>query len=111
MVTLVEGVKAVRKIFETGHFRPLLGEEHEASRDAQTDDEIETFIRQNAETLFHPVGSCKMGQDDMAVVDARLRVHGIKSLRVVDASVMPTLPGGNTIAEKASEMILEDGSA
>ena len=117
MVPLVAGVKAVRKIFETEHFRPLLGEEHEDSRDAQTDEEIETLIRQHAGSIYHPVGSCKMGVDDMAVVDARLRVHGIKSLRVVDASVMPTLPGGNTnaptimIAEKASEMILEDGSA
>ena len=116
LAALVAGVKVARKIFETKHFRPLLGEEYEASRDAQTDDEIEAFIRQHAETIYHPVGTCKMGHDDMAVVDARLRVRGTESLRVVDASVMPTLIGGNTnaptimIAEKASDMILADGS-
>lgn len=117
MATLVAGVKVARRIFDTESFRPLLGEEYEASRHAQTDEEIEGFIRQHAETIYHPVGSCKMGQDDMAVVDARLRVHGMQSLRVVDASVMPTLTGGNTnaptimIAEKASEMILDDAKA
>jgi len=116
MAALVAGVKVARKIFETEHFRPILGEEYEASRNAQTDDEIEAFIRQHAETIYHPVGTCKMGHDAMAVVDARLRVRGTESLRVVDASVMPTLIGGNTnaptimIAEKASDMILEDGS-
>lgn len=115
MKALVAGVKVARRIFETDRFRPLLGEEYEASRDAQTDEEIEAFIRQHAETIYHPVGTCKMGFDDMAVVDSRLRVRGIESLRVVDASVMPTLIGGNTnaptimIAEKASDMILADG--
>ena len=111
---LVEGVKVARRIFDTERFRPILGEEFETSRDAQSDEEIEDFVRQNAETIYHPVGTCRMGHDDMAVVDARLRVRGLQSLRVVDASVMPTLIGGNTnaptimIAEKASDMILED---
>ena len=111
---LVSGVKVARRIFDTESFRSILGEEFEASRDAKTDDELEDFVRQHAETIYHPVGTCKMGHDDMAVVDARLRVRGLESLRVVDASVMPTLIGGNTnaptimIAEKASDMILED---
>ena len=74
-------------------------------------DKIRQFIRERAETIYHPVGTCKMGQDAMAVVDSQLRVHGVRQLRVVDASIMPTLIGGNTnaptvmIAEKASELV------
>lgn len=81
----------------------------EASR---TDDALVRFIRERAETIYHPVGSCRMGQDEMAVVDPQLKVHGIERLRVIDASVMPTLISGNTnaptimIAEKAADMIL-----
>jgi choline dehydrogenase len=111
---LVEGVKVARKIFKTSAFQKVIGPEHEASRDALSDDEIKAFIRQTAETIYHPVGTCKMGHDDMAVVDARLRVRGIENLRVVDASVMPTLVGGNTnaptimIAEKAADMLMDD---
>ncbi|MBV1869354.1 MAG: GMC oxidoreductase, partial [Gammaproteobacteria bacterium] len=80
----------------------------------QSDDDIATFIRKEAESIYHPVGSCKMGNDPMAVVDDQLRVHGVKGLRVADASIMPSLISGNTnatcmvIAEKASQLILAD---
>jgi len=113
---LVEGVKIARRIFQTEKFKPYVGEEYEASRDAVTDDEIKAFIKRTAETIYHPVGTCKMGHDNMAVVDARLRVRGLECLRVVDASVMPTLVAGNTnapvimIAEKAADMMKEDSS-
>ena len=79
----------------------------------QTDAEIEEFIRNAAETIYHPVGTCKMGNDEFAVVDDKLRVRGVENLRVIDASVMPTLIGGNTnaptimIADKISDASLK----
>jgi choline dehydrogenase len=85
--------------------------------DRTTDAEILDWVRQAAETTYHPVGTCKMGPDPMAVVDSRLRVHGIAGLRIADASIMPTLTSGNTnapsimIGEKAAAMVLEDAGA
>ncbi len=114
---MIEGVRIARKIFQTDPFSDFLGEEYETSRGAENDEEIEGFVRRTAETIYHPVGTCKMGHDDLAVVDARLRVRGIERLRVVDASIMPTLVGGNTnapaimIAEKAADMIVADSAA
>ena len=110
---MVEGVKIARRIFGMDAFSSVIGEEHSSSRGRVSDESIADFVRKNAETIYHPVGTCKMGGDKMSVVDDQLRVRGIKGLRVVDASVMPTLVGGNTnapvimIAEKASDMILE----
>ena len=81
--------------------------------DRTTDDEILDWVKKAAETTYHPVGTCKMGSDPMAVVDAQLRVHGIAGLRVADASIMPTLTSGNTnapsimIGEKAADMLLD----
>ncbi|MFA5939279.1 MAG: choline dehydrogenase [Sinimarinibacterium sp.] len=111
---LVAAIRKARQIFAQPAFAPHNGEELEPGAAVQTDDELRSWLREHAETLYHPVGTCKMGGDAMAVVDARLRVHGMAGLRVVDASIMPTLVGGNTnapttmIAEKAADMILED---
>jgi choline dehydrogenase len=106
------GLKISREVVGQSAFAPFRGAELAPGPDVRSDAEIDAFIRQNSETLYHPVGTCKMGPDDLAVVDERLRVHGVEGLRVVDASVMPRLVSGNTnaptimIAEKAADMIL-----
>jgi len=110
----VEGVKLARRLARTQALRPYVAEEYRPGPQAQSDDELIDFARENGATIFHPVGTCRMGTDPLAVVDERLRVRGVAGLRVVDASIMPVLVSGNThapvvmIAEKASDMILED---
>ncbi|MES2298599.1 MAG: choline dehydrogenase [Pseudomonadota bacterium] len=117
METLLRGVKAARRVLAARAFDPYRGEELFPGAQVQSDEEIRAFIRRKAGTIYHPVGTCKMGSDAMAVVDATLKVHGIEALRVVDASIMPTLIGGNTnaptvaIAEKAADMILQQALA
>lgn len=109
---LREGVRLTRDVFAQEAFDPYRGPELMPGAHIQKDEQIDAFVRKTAETIYHPVGSAKMGQGADAVVDAQLRVHGIEGLRVVDASVMPALVSGNTnaptimIAEKASDMIL-----
>jgi choline dehydrogenase len=113
----VESIKYARKLAATEALKPYLASEYAPGVAIRSDDDILEFARGNGATIFHPVGTCKMGSDPMAVTDARLRVHGIAGLRVVDCSIMPTLTSGNThapavmIAEKASDLILEDAKA
>jgi len=113
-ICAVEAIKYARRLAETAALKPYLVEEYRPGAEVRSDDEILDFAREYGATIFHPAGTCKMGSDTMAVVDARLRVHGIGGLRVVDCSVMPSLVSGNThapavmIAEKASDLILQD---
>ena len=105
-----------RRLAGTTALRPYLAEEYRPGPAVNTDHDLIEWAREYGATIFHPSGTCKMGSDPMAVVDARLRVHGVGGLRVVDCSVMPTLVSGNTnspvvmIAEKASDMILADAA-
>ena len=113
----VEGIKFARRLAATAALTPLLTEEYRPGPDVQGDDALLDFARETGATIYHPSGTCKMGSDPMAVVDSRLRVHGIAGLRVVDCSIMPTLVSGNTsapvvmIAEKASDMILGEADS
>ncbi len=105
---MIECVHLAREIYAQQAFEPLRGDEIYPGKQLRTNAEILEFIRRKAGTIYHPIGTCKMGVDDMAVVDSDLRVHGLDKLRVVDASVMPTLVSGNTnaptimIAEKCA---------
>jgi choline dehydrogenase len=110
--TIREGVKIVRKVFSQSAFDALRGAELSPGPERKTDDDLDVWIRETAETIFHAVGTCKMGVDKLAVVDPELKVRGVEGLRVADASIMPSLVGGNTnapaimIGEKAADMIL-----
>ena len=111
MERLVRGFKRIREILSQPAIAQFGAQELAASANARTDAEIEQYIRQHADTIYHPVGSCRMGPGPMDVVDAKLRVHGLSGLRVIDASVMPRIVSGNTnaptvmIAEKAVDML------
>ncbi|MGO9996644.1 MAG: GMC family oxidoreductase [Acetobacteraceae bacterium] len=110
-VTL-EAMRITRRIMTAPTMQGIATDEIAPGVNIQSDDELLDWIRKNAETTYHPVGTCKMGSDPMAVVDDQLRVHGMQGLRVADASIMPTLTSGNTnapsimIGEKASRMML-----
>ncbi|MBH68861.1 MAG: choline dehydrogenase [Rhodospirillaceae bacterium] len=112
--TIIDGMKIARNIATAMALRDYVECELEPGLEVQSDDEWLDFARARGNTVYHPIGTCKMGSDINSVVDDRLRVHGVTSLRVVDASIMPTLVSGNTnaatimIAEKASDMIKED---
>lgn len=112
VATMLAGVRFSRKIAAVPAFAPYRGEEHIPGATITSDADLEAVVRQRCETLYHPVGTCRMGKDPAAVVDANLKVHGFEGLRVADASVMPTLIGGHThapvvmIAEKAAEIML-----
>ena len=114
---MIEGVRIARKLLSAPDFDRFQGSELYPGEEAQSDDEILEFLRERAETIYHPIGTCKMGSDDKAVVDDQLRVRGLGGIRVVDASIMPTITSGNTnspvvmIAEKASDMIREDAKS
>ena len=104
------------KILNTGSVSKDTSGHVQRPVDLDDDKDIEQAIREDADTVYHPVGTCKMGSDEMSVVNDSLKVHGINGLRVVDASIMPTLIGGNTnaptimIGEKAADIIIKDWS-
>jgi choline dehydrogenase-like flavoprotein len=110
---LIEGLKLARRILADSQFDGIRGVEMLPGKAVQTDEQLMTYVRDYAATVFHPVGTCKMGVDAMSVVSPELKVHGIEGLRVVDASIMPTLISGNTnapcimIGEKAADLILQ----
>ena len=115
--TIVAGVRMAREICRAEPVRALITEEHAPGPSVPDDDAaILEWVRNTATTIYHPTGTCKMGTDAMAVVDPRLRVHGVEGLRVADASIMPVITSGNTnapammIGEKAADMILEDAA-
>lgn len=109
--TAVAGVKFLRNIFQKSPLREKIRSEYMPGSDHTTDEDILEYVRQYGETMFHPVGSCKMGNDPLAVVDDQLRVHGIQGLRVADCSIMPTIVSGATnaaammIGEKAADIL------
>ncbi len=111
---IVRGVAAMRRLVHAGALADYTAEELTPGPSATTDADLLAHCRARGATAYHPAGTCRMGSDSAAVVDARLRVHGVRGLRVVDAAIMPTIVSGNTnaptimIAEKAADMVLAD---
>ncbi len=109
--TLVDGVHIMRRIVDAPAMQSLRGEEYSPGKQVESDAQILDWIRNNSQTAYHPIGTCRMGQGSGTVVDERLRVHGIEGLRVADASIFPTMPSGNTnapaimVGEKAADLL------
>lgn len=112
--TMLDGLKKVRMVSEAPAIQPYITREALPGEEVSTDQELENYIRTQGNTIFHPAGTCKMGNDEMSVVDQQLRVKGLTGLRVADASIMPTLVSGNTnapcimIGEHLSKMMLQE---
>ncbi len=111
---MVMGFKKSRELLAQQSFTPYFLKEHQPGSHVETDAEIKDYIRHFSETIYHPVGTCKMGNDHMSVVDpATLKMHGLENIRIMDASIMPTITSGNTnapttmIAEKGADLILK----
>jgi choline dehydrogenase len=111
---MVAGMRALRRIIRSPAMARHVAEEVEPGPACASDEDILDYVRRRGSTVYHPVSTCRMGQDDKAVVDERLRVRGFAGLRVIDASIMPAVVSGNTnaatimIAEKGADMVLED---
>ena len=109
--TMVDGFRMIRRLVEAAPMDALRGEEFSPGREVTSDAEILTWIRNNSQTAYHPIGTCRMGRAPNAVVDEALRVHGLQGLRIADASIFPTMPSGNTnapaimVGEKAADLI------
>jgi choline dehydrogenase len=115
--TLIAGVKYAQRILKSHALREYVGSALEPGPDVESDAALADFIREQAETLYHPIGTCRMGADEDAVVDASLRVHGLEGLRVIDASIMPRIVRGHThagavmIAERAADLVIRSPQA
>jgi choline dehydrogenase len=114
---LLRGLKKAIEVISASSFNQYAKGDMHLPLNAKTDEDLMNHIKLSLETLYHPVGTCKMGNDEMAVVNERLQVYGIENLRVIDASIMPEIVSGNTnaptimIAEKGADMIKEDAIA
>ena len=112
--TAIDSLKFTRKLVNTSAMKPFVVREHLPGPDVESDEDLLDCARNIAQTIYHPTSTCRMGSDENSVVDERLRVHGIKCLRIADASIMPSIVSGNTnapaimIGEKAADMIIED---
>jgi choline dehydrogenase len=114
LTAAVESVHAIRKVMSQESLAAVIEEEKEPGPGIRSDSEISEYVKRTVSTMWHPVGTCRMGRDERAVVDARLRVRGVDGLRVIDASIMPSITSGNTnaptqaLARHASAMLVED---
>ena len=108
---LLAGVRLAQRLASANAYAGLRGDAVDPGPDVQTDEQLRAWIRRAADTIYHPVGTCRMGHDAASVVDAELRVRGVEGLRIADASIMPTVVNSQTnaacmmIAEKAAELI------